>query len=356
MKKYLSLLLALALLPNLAACGSEDVSADDTGDGSWAVYWYLCGSDLESQNGCATADLSEMLEVQLPENVNVVIETGGATAWQNEEMDPSKLQRWLYNSDGLQLLEEEDAADMGDSQTLYEFLDYANDNYPADHVAVTFWNHGGGSVSGAAFDEKFDYDSLTLDEMYQAFDAVWPADPEDPALELVGFDTCLMATVDVASVFQNFAKYLVASEEVEPGNGWLYSGWLGELAKDPGMDGAALGRAICDSFYQGCQAVETQEDGSVVLNYACLLGGAQVQLWDEGWLAKFVFEGTNLSSFVICLRTYTKTEQTSQALPVRQAAAALSAMGQAGKDLQLSYLDDGSTDMLTTQWTVRERT
>ena len=182
MKKYLSLLLALALLPNLAACGSEDVSADDTGDGSWAVYWYLCGSDLESQNGCATADLSEMLEVQLPENVNVVIETGGATAWQNEEMDPSKLQRWLYNSDGLQLLEEEDAADMGDSQTLYEFLDFANDNYPADHVAVTFWNHGGGSVSGAAFDEKFDYDSLTLDEMYQAFDAVWPADPEDPAL------------------------------------------------------------------------------------------------------------------------------------------------------------------------------
>ena len=42
--------------------------------------------------------------------------------------------------------------------------------------------------------------------------------------------------------------------------------------------------------------------------------------------------------------------------PVRQAAAALSAMGQQGKDLQLSYLDDGSTDMLTTQWTVRERT
>ena len=60
--------------------------------------------------------------------------------------------------------------------------------------------------------------------------------------------------------------------------------------------------------------------------------------------------------FVICLRTYTKTEQTSQALPVRQAAAVVSAMGQAGKDLQLSYLDDGSTDMLTTQWTVRERT
>lgn len=105
-----------------------------------------------------------------------------------------------------------------------------------------------------------------------------------------------------------------------------------------------------------CQSVETQEDGSVVLKYACLLGGSQVQLWDEGWMAKFVFEGTNLSSFVICLRAYTETEQTSQALPVRQAAAVVSAMGQQGKDLQLSYLDDGSTDMLTAQWTVRERT
>ena len=99
--------------------------------------------------------------------------------------------------------------------TLYEFLAFANENYPADKVAVTFWNHGGGSVSGAAFDELHGLDSLDLAEMYQAFDAVWPADAEPPALELVGFDTCLMATVDVASTFQNFAKYLVASEEAQ---------------------------------------------------------------------------------------------------------------------------------------------
>ena len=105
-----------------------------------------------------------------------------------------------------------------------------------------------------------------------------------------------------------------------------------------------------------CQSVETQEDGSVVLQYACLLGGSQVQLWDEGWMARFTFEGTNLSGFVLCLRAYTKTEQTSKALPVRQAAAVVSAMGQQGKELQLAYLDNGSTDMLTAQWTVRERT
>lgn len=277
-KKVLSLLLTLVMLLGLAACGEDAPAATDPAatqpaatepaatqpeenvqPGSWAIYWYLCGSDLETNNGCASMDLQEMLEVSLPENVNVVIQTGGANVWQNEFVDPSKQQRWLYSSEGLQLLEEQDAANMGDAQTLYEFLHFANTNFPAEKVAVTFWNHGGGSVSGAAFDEQFGLDSLNLVEMYQAFDAAWPANTDAPALEVVGFDTCLMATVDVAATFRPFANYLVASEEVEPGNGWLYSGWIGALAEDPSMDGLALGKAICDSFYAGCEAVGTHE-------------------------------------------------------------------------------------------------
>ena len=266
-KRLLSALLASSMALTLTACGGgDDVSADGTGNGeSWAVYWYLCGSDLETNGGFATTDLEEMMQVELPENVNVVIETGGAAEWQNDQMDAAKLQRWLYNSDGLQLLEEQDTTNMGDAQTLYEFLDYASTNYPADRVAVTFWNHGGGSVSGAAFDELHGLDSLDLSEMYQAFNEVWPADKENPALELVGFDTCLMATVDVASVFQNFAHYLVGSEETEPGNGWLYSGWLGKLAADPTMDGKTLGTAICDTYYQGCEEAGTQDQTTLSL-------------------------------------------------------------------------------------------
>lgn len=272
-QRFLAVLLSLIMCLSLVACGDEeDVLVDNTQgteiterpevqteDSSWAVYWYLCGSDLETNGGFATTDLEEMLQVELPENVNVVIQTGGAAEWQNEYMDSAKIQRWLYNSEGLQLLEEQDTADMGEAQTLYEFLVFANENYPADKVAVTFWNHGGGSVNGAAFDEIYDYDSLDLSEMYQAFDAVWSADQENPALELVGFDTCLMATIDVAAVFQNFAKYLVGSEEVEPGNGWYYTGWLGALAENPGMNGDELGIAICNSYYEGCEAVGTEE-------------------------------------------------------------------------------------------------
>ncbi|MGI6778802.1 MAG: clostripain-related cysteine peptidase [Acetivibrionales bacterium] len=49
------------------------------------------------------------------------------------------------------------------------FLAFGKENYPAKRTAVVFWNHGGGSVSGAAFDELYGMDSLSLAEMYQAF-------------------------------------------------------------------------------------------------------------------------------------------------------------------------------------------
>ena len=272
MKKFLALLLAVAMMLSLVACGggSEPDTSDPSGSsnaekGTWAIYWYLCGSDLETNGGFASTDLAEMMEVELPEGVNVVIQTGGSAQWQNDLMDAEKLQRWVYNSEGLTLVDEQPSASMGKAQTLADFLAFANQNYPAEKVAVTFWNHGGGSVSGAAFDELYDNDSLRLDEMYEAFDSVWKANPEAPALELVGFDTCLMATIDVAATFQNFAKYLVGSEELEPGNGWLYSGWMGALAEDPSMDGETLGKEICDAYYAGCEAVGTQDQTTLSL-------------------------------------------------------------------------------------------
>lgn len=75
---------------------------------------------------------------------------------------------------------------------------------------------------------------------------------------MVGFDTCLMATVDVADTFSEFAHYLAASEETEPANGWYYSQWVGALAENTSMDGQELGRIICDTYYAGCEEVGTQ--------------------------------------------------------------------------------------------------
>ena len=279
--KSLSLLLAILLVfLSLTGCtGPVDIHSSEgpfastaspspentskkqsSSEETWAVYWYLCGSDLESEYGSATSDLSEMLKVALPPNVQVIIQTGGAKEWKNSIVQPGVLQRYLYDSNGLHLMEEQPDASMGDPETLSGFLRFCKENYPANHTMVLLWNHGGGSVAGAAFDEVHGDDSLTLDEMYQAFRAVYDLSFEEPPFDVVGFDTCLMATVDVAYTFCDIGRYLVASQELEPGNGWYYCGWLQALADNPAMDGEALGRAICDTYVQGCELENTADD------------------------------------------------------------------------------------------------
>ncbi|MBR3570577.1 MAG: hypothetical protein IKN96_07260 [Oscillibacter sp.] len=222
-------------------------------DDSWAVYWYHCGSDLESKWGCASEDLQEMLGVDLSENVRVVVQTGGAKTWHNTQVDASKLQRYVYDSEGFYLVDEQPKGNMGDPETLSDFLRFCKGHYPAAHTMVVFWNHGGGSVGGAAYDETCRYDSLKLNELYQAFKSVYDLSVDHPPIDVVGFDTCLMATIDTAYTFCDIAKYLVASEESEPGCGWYYSGWLKALSENPGMGGAELGKVICDAFAEGCK-------------------------------------------------------------------------------------------------------
>ncbi len=256
MKKILSLIMSLVLTFSAAGCSNWETAEKY----DWAVYWYLCGSDLETNGGYATEDLNELMQVVLPDNVTVVIQTGGSAQWNNDFVDAQKLQRYVYSGDVLKLVDEQPSASMGEAQTLSDFLSFAKDNYPAKKTAVVFWNHGGGSVAGAAFDELYGDDSLSLSELHEAFDSVWDLSVQKPPVELIGFDTCLMATIDVAATFADIGKYLVASEETEPANGWSYTDWIKALAEQPEVDGAKLGQIICDTYYAGCEAAGTQDN------------------------------------------------------------------------------------------------
>jgi hypothetical protein len=269
--KIVSMLLVLSLTIALTACGGAESSQEsskqitkqspkENSDTEWAIYVYLCGSDLESEGGAATNDLAELLDAKLPENIKIIIQTGGASLWQNDMVSAEYTERFLYDSNGLQLIDQQPLANMGSEETLSEFLAFSKENYPANKTGFIFWNHGGGSVNGAAFDENFDNDSLTLDEMYSAFSANYELSEEKPPFELIGFDTCLMATVDVAYTYSDIGKYLVASQELEPGNGWYYTGWAEALGENPQMDGLDLGKIICDTYVEGCELVGTADN------------------------------------------------------------------------------------------------
>ncbi len=219
--------------------------AADTGSPNWTVAIYMNGSDLESEGGEATANLQSLLSVKLPDSVNVLVYTGGTKAWQNELISADANQIWLAEDGGLTLLETMEPKSIGESDTLAEFLSYVKTYYPADKNALVFWNHGGGSIWGFGADELYDYDGLTLPEINAAMAASYDGQP----YELVGFDACLMASAETAGMMAPYARYMVASEEVEPGGGWEYEKVFSALAQKPRMDGLALGTVVTDSFY-----------------------------------------------------------------------------------------------------------
>lgn len=237
------------------------VSAAET----WAVYWYLCGSNLESEDGAASADLAELLKTRLPDNVKVIIQTGGASKWHGHGISAKHISRYVYQGGKLELLARLPQASMGDEKTLTSFLAFCKEKYSADHQVFVFWDHGGGSIGGVANDENFNFDALSLKEINNSFKQVYTASPARPPFEIIGFDACLMATLDTASAISGFAKYMVASQDVEPANGWQYTAWVNALGANTSISPEALGKIICDTYLEGCEDAQTAGNATLSL-------------------------------------------------------------------------------------------
>ena len=211
--------------------------------------YYGINPDNPNASGYATADFNQLQSVKLPENVKVVIQTGGAKRWQNVMINPNRTQRFLLDETGTHEVYNVPAIQMSDPDSLADFLSWSIENYPADHTMVMFWDHGG-AYTGYGSDEIFGK-TMSLQEIHDAFEKAVGSNPDDPYFEAIGFDACLMANTDVAHSLYGFAKYLLASEETEPGSGWSHDVWLKALADHPEMNGAQLGKAIADSYLAG---------------------------------------------------------------------------------------------------------
>lgn len=87
-KRRIALVCALvSLLMALNACAGglgETVAAGEAGRATRTIMLYDCGSDLEGSYALATWNLYQILESEIPDDVNVVVMTGGATKWFTE--------------------------------------------------------------------------------------------------------------------------------------------------------------------------------------------------------------------------------------------------------------------------------
>ena len=253
-RKILLLLLVVFVAVGLFWGGVARAAAKDT----WVIYWYICGSNLESNMKLASVNLKELFSVPLPENIKVVIQTGGAKKWHTDGIPSKSLARFVYDSKGFHEVEKLPDASMGTASTLREFLAFANKKYPADHRALVIWNHGGGSLGGVCWDEKYN-DVIGLNALRSALVGAMQENVANPPLDLICFDTCLMASLETANSLHGFARYMAASQEIMPGHGLDYGKVLNELVKNPGMDGAELGKVICDTYFAHSAEKGTQD-------------------------------------------------------------------------------------------------
>ena len=228
---------------------------------AWTILVYLCGSDLESEDGCATLDINEMAEATASDDYIYVVQTGGTNSWDNDYISSDSIQRLSISNGKVTVLQELEAQNMGEADTLANFLAWGVENFPATNTGLVLWNHGGGSIYGVCYDENFDDDSLTLKELDQAFTMASPY--VDNKLEFVGFDACLMSSIETANILVPHANYMVASQETESAYGWDYTAIGNYLAEYPNCNGAELGATICDSFYASAEVSDEDYESTL---------------------------------------------------------------------------------------------
>ena len=218
------------------------------GKDTMTIMVYMCGADLESRSAMGTKDLNEMLAAKFGSNIRLIVYTGGSTKWQNNRVSSSVNQIWQIANGKLTCLEENmGTASMTAPGTLTSFIQYCAKNFKANRYALILWDHGSGSVSGYGYDEKNPRTgSMSLAGLDQAMQS------GGVKFDFLGFDACLMATVENALMASKHADYLIASEETEPGIGWYYTNWLTALGENSSLPTLDIGQKIADDFVSKC--------------------------------------------------------------------------------------------------------
>jgi hypothetical protein len=202
----------------------------------------------------ATNDINEILRAGVPENVSALIlvdraelgEYGGFG--EIPGLPPHSTAKWLrITGSTIEELDDLGEIDMADPETVRMFVERLTAE-PADRHAAVFWDHGSsftfGSDDSAPFSGSMDVDEIA---------AQFRNDPEDETrgyktVDLIGFDACLMSSVEALSEFTEVAPLFVASAELEPGDGWYYTAIFDFMGRNAALTPGDLAESIVDGY------------------------------------------------------------------------------------------------------------
>lgn len=237
----------------------------------YTLMFYMCASTLEHDGTKTYAypalfseDIKEILSVDLPSSVKVIIETGGTKKWDlgktyldgASAISADYLQRWEVANHKLKLVETLTTNYMAKQESYEEFLEWGLSDYSAEQIGVVISGHGAG-IGGCAIDDNYTYTyshmtyqhMLDTKEIAGATKDALVATGRD-RLTWMGFDCCLMGSADIASVLSDYFDYMVCSQESELGEGWAHDVYMEELVKDPTVKPETLLPVIASSFVE----------------------------------------------------------------------------------------------------------
>ena len=210
------------------------------------ILAYICGTDLESDEGEATTDIREMISAGVGGSgaVSAIIATGGCKQWQRFNISTRSVQYYRLGNSEPELLKDAGKRNMGDPGTLSDFLSYAISAAPAKRYILVFWDHGGGPVFGLCNDQNFNDDSLSLSELRTGL----KNGLNGTKMDIIAFDCCLMNCVDLCYDLYGFADYAVVSQELVSGTGLNYDEWIKPVVQNPSVSTQSIAMSMADTY------------------------------------------------------------------------------------------------------------
>ncbi len=147
----------------------------------------------------------------------------------------------------------------GDPQTLIDFVSWSKTNYPADRYALVFWGHGWNWHPGYVMQDDTDNDTLDYEEMKAAL-------PSVGFIDVVGYDGCNMASIEILNLWNGSATALTGSQEYVGWEGLQYEQVLAQLAANPNM----TADQVAIAFSQSASADKTWSAVAVDSRYTTL--------------------------------------------------------------------------------------
>ncbi|MBP5674855.1 hypothetical protein J6W91_00820 [Candidatus Saccharibacteria bacterium] len=207
---------------------------------------YMIGSNLESDGEAGTLDIKEMIDSKFDTKyAKVVIYTGGAKRWNMDGISANENAIFEVSSDGIKKVQTYDKKVMTQGDVLTEYLDYVYDNYKSDLYDLVLWDHGGGPISGYGSDENNPKGTPMLLQDLKSAIGNTKLVKDKKKFEIIGFDACLMGSIEVGNALKEYSNYMIASEESEPGYGWNYD-FLSSV--DGKIKSDELGKTVVERF------------------------------------------------------------------------------------------------------------